>query len=71
MSSNFDISKGPVFAKWFDGAVTNLAYNCLDRHIEAGNVSVDHIVSFFELPAIKDFLKISSTYIDQVPSPLT
>jgi acetyl-CoA synthetase len=23
-------------ARWFDGAKTNLAYNCLDRHIEAG-----------------------------------
>src|SRR5437763_1465568 len=24
------------FAKWFDGATLNVAYNCLDRHVEAG-----------------------------------
>ena len=23
-------------ARWFDGATTNLAYNCLDRHVNAG-----------------------------------
>jgi acetyl-CoA synthetase len=26
----------PPFAKWFDGGTTNLSYNCLDRHLEAG-----------------------------------
>ncbi|MEZ4256839.1 MAG: acetate--CoA ligase [Polyangiales bacterium] len=26
----------PPFAKWFGGGTTNLAYNCLDRHVEAG-----------------------------------
>ncbi len=26
----------PPNARWFDGGRTNLAYNCLDRHIEAG-----------------------------------
>lgn len=30
-----DESEAP-FYKWFDGAQTNLSYNCLDRHIEAG-----------------------------------
>ena len=24
----------PPFAKWFEGGTTNLAYNCLDRHLE-------------------------------------
>ncbi|MEM6291130.1 MAG: acetate--CoA ligase [Myxococcota bacterium] len=24
-------------ARWFDGGTTNIAYNCLDRHIAAGN----------------------------------
>src|SRR5512140_548271 len=23
----------PPFAKWFDGATTNISYNCLDRHL--------------------------------------
>ena len=26
----------PPFAKWFVGGQLNLAYNCLDRHVEAG-----------------------------------
>src|SRR5687768_4241421 len=26
----------PPFAKWFAGGQLNMAYNCLDRHIEAG-----------------------------------
>src|SRR6202011_5529350 len=25
------------FAKWFTGGTLNVAYNCLDRHVEAGN----------------------------------
>lgn len=33
---NFDRSKGPVSIKWFVGAKTNLAYNCIDRHVKAG-----------------------------------
>ncbi|MET9023861.1 acetate--CoA ligase [Actinopolymorpha sp. NPDC004070] len=31
-----DWSKAP-FAKWFVGGRINAAYNCLDRHVEAGN----------------------------------
>lgn len=27
----------PPFAKWFDDGRINVAYNCLDRHVEAGN----------------------------------
>src|SRR3954447_22445186 len=27
----------PPFAKWFVGGKLNLAYNCVDRHVEAGN----------------------------------
>src|SRR4051794_24102232 len=26
----------PPYAKWFVGGKTNLSYNCLDRHVEAG-----------------------------------
>ena len=25
------------FAKWFVGGRLNVAYNCIDRHVEAGN----------------------------------
>jgi acetyl-CoA synthetase len=31
-----DWSEGPV-AKWFVGGKLNVAYNCVDRHVEAGN----------------------------------
>src|SRR4051794_3553300 len=27
----------PPFAKWFLGGKLNVAYNCVDRHVEAGN----------------------------------
>jgi acetyl-CoA synthetase len=27
----------PPFAKWFEDGELNVAYNCLDRHVEAGN----------------------------------
>ncbi|MGO2746349.1 acetate--CoA ligase [Microbacterium sp.] len=27
----------PPFAKWFDDGELNVAYNCLDRHVDAGN----------------------------------
>ena len=27
----------PPFAKWFVGGTINASYNCVDRHVEAGN----------------------------------
>jgi acetyl-CoA synthetase len=27
----------PPFYRWFDGGKLNVAYNCVDRHVEAGN----------------------------------
>ena len=33
---NFDASKGPIFIKWMQGAVTNISYNMLDRNIDRG-----------------------------------
>ncbi len=30
---NFDLRKGPVFIKWFEGGKTSIVYNCLDRHL--------------------------------------
>ena len=30
---NYHMSKGPVYIEWFKGAKTNIAYNCLDRHL--------------------------------------
>ncbi len=35
-SYNFDVRKGKVFTEWFRGGRTNIAYNCLDRHVAEG-----------------------------------
>ena len=40
-----DWSNAP-FAKWFDDGELNVAYNCLDRHVEAGNG--DRVAIYFE-----------------------
>jgi acetyl-CoA synthetase len=32
-SYNYNIDEGPISIKWFDGAKTNIIYNCLDRHL--------------------------------------
>jgi len=29
-SYNYDVRKGPIFQKWFEGGKTNIVYNCLD-----------------------------------------
>ncbi|MBN2282493.1 MAG: acetate--CoA ligase [Deltaproteobacteria bacterium] len=31
---NFDMRKGPIYVKYFDGGQLNVSYNCLDRHLE-------------------------------------
>ena len=30
---NFDISKGPVYTRWFAEGETNICYNSVDRHL--------------------------------------
>ncbi|HEY9521817.1 MAG TPA: acetate--CoA ligase, partial [Thermopolyspora sp.] len=40
-----DWSEAP-FAKWYVGGELNVAYNCLDRHVEAGNG--DRVAIYFE-----------------------
>ncbi len=34
----------PPFAKWFSGGTTNIAYNCLDRHLENGRADKTAII---------------------------
>ncbi len=29
--------QGRIFAEWFKGGRTNIAYNCLDRHVKEGH----------------------------------
>ena len=31
---NYNVKKGPIYVKWFEGAKTNITYNCLDRHLK-------------------------------------
>ena len=31
---NYDMDRGPVSIRWFDGGRTNIVHNCLDRHLE-------------------------------------
>ena len=33
LSFNYNINKGPIEIRWFEGAKTNIVYNCLDRHL--------------------------------------
>lgn len=35
-SYNFDITKGPIYTKWLEGASTNICYNLLDRNVKNG-----------------------------------
>ncbi|KAL4541520.1 hypothetical protein Ndes2437B_g05877 [Nannochloris sp. 'desiccata'] len=34
---NFNLKQGSIEINWFMGAETNVCYNCLDRHVLAGN----------------------------------
>ncbi|WP_419241204.1 acetate--CoA ligase [Cardinium endosymbiont of Nabis limbatus] len=36
LSYNFDLKKGPIFTKWMEGALTNVCYNLVDRHVQDG-----------------------------------
>ncbi|MGO9137159.1 MAG: acetate--CoA ligase [Syntrophales bacterium] len=31
---NFDVQKGPIYVKYFEGGKLNASYNCLDRHLK-------------------------------------
>lgn len=35
-SENLDVHKGRIEIEWFKGGVTNICYNAVDRHVEAG-----------------------------------
>ena len=34
MDYNFDIKKGPISVKFFEGGKLNVSYNCLDKHLK-------------------------------------
>ncbi|CAJ1988963.1 acetyl CoA synthetase [Leishmania donovani] len=60
-SYNFDKSKGPIFVKWFEGAVTNVCYNALDRHLPAHK---DRVCFYFEGndPSVTEAVTYGSMY---------
>jgi len=31
---NFDVRKGPIYLKYFEGGKLNVSYNCVDRHLK-------------------------------------
>ena len=31
---NYNLNEGPISIRWFEGAKTSIAYNCLDRHLQ-------------------------------------
>ncbi len=33
-SFQYNVKNGPISIKWFEGAKTNITYNCLDRHLD-------------------------------------
>lgn len=56
-SFNYDVRKGPIFTKWFEGGRTNVCYNALDRHVLNGKG--DKIAYFWEGNEIGEESKIT------------
>ena len=54
---NFDVNKGNIYVKCMEGAVTNICYNCIDRHVNAG--LGDTIAYFWEGNDPMDSTKIT------------
>ena len=59
---NYKRSDGPISIKWFQGGVTNMSYNCLDRHLatrgdqpailwEGNEPGEDRVLTYKELHA--------------------
>ncbi|XP_045531086.1 acetyl-coenzyme A synthetase [Pieris brassicae] len=57
VSYNFDITKGDIFVKWMEGAVTNICVNLLDRNIEKGHG--DKIAYYWEGNHPDDYSRIT------------
>ncbi|EGD79744.1 acetyl-coenzyme A synthetase [Salpingoeca rosetta] len=51
-SWNYDREQGPVKISWFKGGLTNICYNVLDRHVEAGRG--DRVAFFWEGNEVAD-----------------
>eukprot|EP01006_Ploeotia_vitrea_P003562 TRINITY_DN112838_c0_g1_i1.p1 TRINITY_DN112838_c0_g1~~TRINITY_DN112838_c0_g1_i1.p1 ORF type:complete len:655 (+),score=105.90 TRINITY_DN112838_c0_g1_i1:17-1981(+) len=56
-SYNYDVNKGKIETKWFEGAKTNLCYNCLDRHIKNGGA--DRVAFHWEGNELNDSSQVT------------
>lgn len=45
LNFNYDLNKGPIKIEWFKDGMTNITYNCLDRHLEKNG---DKVALIFE-----------------------
>ncbi|XP_013138023.1 PREDICTED: acetyl-coenzyme A synthetase [Papilio polytes] len=57
VSYNFDITKGDIFVKWMDGAVTNVCFNLLDRNVRKGYG--DKIAYYWEGNCPEDYSRVT------------
>ncbi|XP_043922468.1 acetyl-coenzyme A synthetase, cytoplasmic-like isoform X2 [Protopterus annectens] len=55
---NFDVTKGKIYVKFMEGAITNICYNIIDRNITEKNLG-DKIAYFWEGNDPNDCLRIS------------
>ncbi|KAH9593417.1 Acetyl-coenzyme A synthetase [Trypanosoma melophagium] len=53
---NYDKKKGKIFVKWFDGAITNVCYNALDRHLPHHR---DRVCYYWEGNAVEESSKVT------------
>ncbi|XP_045541479.1 uncharacterized protein LOC123722976 [Papilio machaon] len=57
VSYNFDVTKGDIFVKWMDGAVTNVCFNLLDRNVRNGYG--DKIAYYWEGNCPEDYSRVT------------
>ena len=59
---NYSISNGPIHIEWFKGGKTNIAYNCLDRHLKNRG---DQTALIWEGNTVGEDLEISYTQLHE------
>ncbi|XP_066249868.1 acetyl-coenzyme A synthetase [Euwallacea similis] len=62
---NFDLTKGPIYNKWLDGATTNISYNLLDRNVRNGHG--DKVAYYWEGNHPDDYSRLTyKTLLEEV-----
>jgi len=57
-----------VYGRWFDGATCNTCYNCVDRHVDAGNG--DRLAIIYDSPVTEQVEKYTYAQLQQQVSAL-